>query len=188
MWCGSALCVSGRGAAQVLSIGGDAPAAVSLASDDRGAAPTELYPLAIGAATSDTPLAEDQGNAVGRNDRANPDGQRKPQVYQPTQDFRDLVSRPVRVVCPRPQRGPGLVLGQRGLQIAVADCQADQFHCLRWPTGNRRCDRIGHLCTCLRVLTVFPPWRDVLSTARQDPSRSRGNPVARGETLGADVR
>ena len=119
--CGSALCVTGAGVAQVPGIGGDAPAAVSLASDNRGAAPTELYPPAIGAGTSDATLAEDQSNAVGRHDRADPEGQRKPQVYQPKQDFRYLVSRPVRVVRPRPQRGPGLVLGQRGLQISVAD-------------------------------------------------------------------
>ncbi len=56
------------GPVQAPGIGGDASAAVLLASDDRGACPAQLYPLPVRAGASHVPLAGNQGKAVARHD------------------------------------------------------------------------------------------------------------------------
>jgi hypothetical protein len=85
----SAACLASAGPVEVPGVGGDAPATALLASDDRGACPAQLYRLPVRAGAGDVPFADNQGKAVARYDRADPDSQRKPQAHQPDQGLRD---------------------------------------------------------------------------------------------------
>src|SRR5215470_15524594 len=109
----SARWLAGAGWAEAPGVGGDAPAAALLASDNGDSWPAELYALEARTGASDVPLGENQGKVAGRQNRADSDRQRKPQVYHPDQSLRDAVGVPVRLTRPRPQHYPGLVLGQR---------------------------------------------------------------------------
>src|SRR6266571_6940303 len=92
-------CLASGRSVQAPGVGGDAPAAALLASDERGACPAQLYPLAVRAGAGDVPLAENQGNAVAGYDRADPHGQRETQVHQPDQGVRDTVCVSAGVTC-----------------------------------------------------------------------------------------
>src|SRR6266536_3595102 len=151
-------CLAIAGSVQAPGIGGNAPAAALLASDDRGACPAELYPLAARAGASDVPRADNQGKAVACHDGADSDSQRKPQVHQPDQGVRDAICIPALVTCPGPQHCPDLVLSQRGFQVPslTARDTSSTASTGRLATG-------GAIGSGTRappfVFWRFPPWR-----------------------------
>jgi len=145
----SAACLASAGPVQAPVIGGDAPAAVLLASHDRGACPLSCIrsrcrrvpAMCRSPAIRARPSPGTTRGSRHTAEAARPSGRPRRHLYS-----RRSPAQGCSTARPR--------LSQRGFQVSVADRQGHPFHCFHWPAGSRRRDGIGHLRTSVRVLAA----------------------------------
>ena len=137
--------LGGKLCTQLPRVRRDPPGAVVLRPDHGAAAPVQGDLLAVGAGPCDVPVAGDQGQPVGFQHGSYPDRQGQAQRHEAGQGAADIAVGAGRAARPAGQHGRALVLGERRLEVSVAERGAGQLKSLLGSAGGGRLDRIGHL-------------------------------------------